>query len=315
MDSPLVKKSFGQNIRLYRNYYIMLMPAVILIFIFCYLPMYGVVISFQDYKIGKGISGSEWVGLKQFKILFTSSSFYVVLRNTLLISLYKIIALTVCPILLALMLNEIINQKFKKVVQTISYLPHFLSWVVIGGVMIEILSPERGIVNYVIQLFGGTPLYFLAKPEWFRSIVVLSAIWAEVGWGSIIYIASISSIDIQTYEAAKIDGANRLKQAIHITLPSIYSVIVVMLILSIGGIMSAGFDQIFNMYSPLVYSTGDIIDTYIYRYGFGGTGTTGSVQINYSLSTAVGLFKNIIGFIMLFGANIVSKKISDYGVW
>jgi len=295
-----------------RVYYLMLVPAIILIFIFCYIPMYGIIIAFQDYRIGNGILGSQWVGLKHFRILFGSATFYQIFRNTVLISLYKFIAINTIPLLLALMMNEVYHRKFKRVIQTVSYLPYFLSWVVVGGIVIEVLSPERGLVNSLIQLFGGKSIYFITQPEWFRAVLVASDAWKNAGWSSILYLATLSSIDPQLYDAAKIDGANRLQQVKHITLPALYSVVIILMILSLGQIMNAGYEQVLNLYSPLVYNVGDIFDTYIYRIGI--TGNNQQVP-DYSLSTAVGLFKNVIGFFLVLSTNMISKKISDYGVW
>ncbi|NSW89635.1 MAG: sugar ABC transporter permease [Firmicutes bacterium] len=291
----------------YKYLFLLLTPALILTFIFHYVPMYGIIIAFKDYKMIKGILGSDWAGFTHFQTMFTSPSFFEILRNTIIISLYRLIFGFPAPIILALMLNEIMHNKYKKIIQTISYLPHFMSWVVIGGILREVLSPQRGIVNYLIQLLGGKSIYFLADPLWFRTVLIISGIWQSVGWGSIIYLASIANIDIEMYEAAIIDGANRFQQAFHITVPMMYPVITVLLILSIGNILNAGFDQIFNLYTPLVYRVADIIDTYIYRRGL--------IESDYGFATAVGLFKNVIGFFLVIGTNFITKRISEYGVW
>jgi len=291
----------------YKYLFILLAPAIILTIIFNYIPMYGIVIAFKDYKMVKGIMGSKWIGFAHFKTLFSSPSFFEVMRNTILISIYRIVFGFPAPIILALLLNEVRSTKYKKLVQTVSYLPHFMSWVGIGGIIKELLSPQRGIVNYIIQLLGGKQIYFLIDPAWFRSILIISGIWQGVGWGSIIYLATIAGIDIEMYEAAIIDGANRLKQALYITIPMLYPVITVLLILNIGNILNAGFDQIFNLYTPPVYCVADIIDTYIYRRGL--------LESDYGLATAVGLFKNVIGFALVIGTNFITRRISDYGVW
>jgi len=307
MQKTLTGNSFSKRTWKYRYLYALLLPALILVLVFHYLPMYGIVIAFKDFKLVKGIAGSDWIGFTNFRKLLMSPSFYEVIRNTIVISLLKLIFTFPAPIILALMFNELLNQKFKKLVQTISYLPYFMSWVVIGGILINILSPERGIVNYIIKLFGGGGIYFLADSSWFRPVLVMSSIWQGAGWGSVLYLASITGIDSELYEAAKIDGANRLQQAMRITVPLMYPVITVMLILSIGNILNAGFDQVFNLYTPPVYSVADILDTYIYRRGL--------VESDYGFATAVGLFKNVIGFSLVVGSNYVSKKISEYGVW
>jgi putative aldouronate transport system permease protein len=309
---PLIRKSsrfaeLRRDLSRHSSSFLLLAPALILVFIFSYVPMYGVVIAFKDYRIMKGILGSSWVGLAQFRKLFLSPSFLEVLNNTIVISFYRLVFGFPAPIVLALLLNEIRATRFKKTVQTISYLPHFMSWIVISGILIEILSPQRGVVNQIIRAFGGKPIYFLAEADWFRAVLIVSGIWQGVGWGSVIYLAAIAAIDQELYEAARIDGANRLQQALLVTLPLLTPVMAVLLILSIGSILNAGFDQIFNLYSAMVYRVADILDTYIYRRGL--------IETDYSFATAAGLFKNVIGFFLVIGANIFSKRVSEYGVW
>jgi len=271
--------------------------------------MYGIVLAFKDYMIVDGILGSPWVGFKHFNRLFSSASFFELITNTLTISFQRILFGFPAPIIFALLLNEIKVEKFKKIVQSISYLPHFMSWVILGGIVMELLSPTRGVINYIITIFGGEPIYFLTEVKYFRTILIVSGIWAGVGWGSIIYLAAISGIDIQQYEAAVIEGASRFQRAIYITLPSIMPVISISFILNIGGIMNAGFDQIFNLYNPMVYKVADILDTYVYRVGI--------QDMEYSFSTAVGLFKNVVGLIMVVITNFITSKLSnnEYGLW
>lgn len=296
-----------KSVKKYKYMYLFLMPAIIWFFIFYYIPIYGVTIAFKDYSLTKGILGSSWVGFEHFERMFHSPEFTRVLRNTLVISFLKLIFVYTSGIFLALALNELLHDKFKKVVQSISYLPHFLSWVIIGSIMVEILSPSSGLVNQIIMALGGKPIYFLAETEWFVPILIISDIWQSIGWGSIIYLAAISGIDPQLYEAATMDGAGRFKKMWHITLPSIANVIIIMMIFNVGNIMNAGFDQIFNLYNPKVYEVADIIDTYVYRVGL--------VQMNFSFSTAVGLFKNVIGLILVLMVNRLANRYGQTGLW
>ena len=288
-------------------YYILLIPVLLYFLLFHYKAMYGVVIAFKDYRVLDGIMGSPWAGLKYFKRLFGSIVFYRVLGNTIIISLLRMAFGFPAPIVLALLLNEIRHMMFKRVVQTISYLPHFISWVVLGGIIRELLSPSRGAVNFLISLLGGKPIYFLASNEYFRAVLISTGIWQSVGWGSIVYLAAIAGISPELYQAARIDGANRLQQVVHITLPSIMPVMTIIFLLSLSRILNAGFDQIFNLYNPLVYKTADIIDTYVYRVGL--------INYEYSFATAVGLFKNVIGFALVIIVNFVTDRFSDYGLW
>jgi putative aldouronate transport system permease protein len=297
----------GVRIVKMRWYYLFLLPAMVVMVLFHYKPMYGIVIAFKDYQILDGILGSPWVGLAHFRRLFDSALFYRVLANTAIISCLRIVFGFPAPILLALLLNEVKSFRYKRVVQTISYLPHFISWVVLGGIIKEVLSPSRGAVNYIISLLGGKPIYFLAEPSWFRTVLIATGVWQGVGWGSIVYLAAISSIDVQQYEAAHIDGATRLQQARLITLPSIMPVVTVLFLLSLSSILNAGFDQVFNLYNSMVMSVGDIIDTYVYRVGLLG--------FEYSFATAVGLFKNVIGFVLVVTVNAITGRFSEYGLW
>jgi len=285
----------------------MLLPGLIHYIIFRYGPIYGITIAFKDYRLIDGIIGSPWAGLKHFKILFGTSDVWEVFRNTLIISTYKLVFGFPAPIILALLINEIQNIGYKKVIQTVSYMPHFLSWVVLSGLVVNFLSPSTGPINGLLRALGKEPIFFVASPKYFRAVLVISSIWKEIGWNSIIYLAAISNVDIQLYESAVLDGANKLKQAIYITLPSITSVIVIMLIFSVGGIVNDDFDQIFNLYSPVVYSVADVFSTYVYRMGL--------ENALYSFSTAAGLFKNIIAFALIIATNYIARKLSDYSLW
>lgn len=287
----------------WRWHYLFLLPAIACIFIFSYIPMYGVIIAFKNYRFVDGILGSPWVGFENFEKFIKGMFFSRVLVNTLLISFYRLIFGFPAPIILALLLNEINNRVFKKITQTISYLPHFISWVILSGIIIEMLDPTRGSINYLISLFGLKPIYFLTKPEYFRPIIVITGIWQGIGWGTIIYLAALSGIDTEQIESAYIDGAKRFHVIRWIILPSIMPVISIVFILNLGGILNAGFDQIFNLYNPTVYITGDIIDTYVYRSGL--------VDMQYSFSTAVGLFKNVVGFLLLITVNMFVRKINN----
>lgn len=307
LNKPKYQSRKALKMKEYAGYYIFLAPVILYYIVFRYLPMYGNLIAFQDFYPLKGMMGSEWVGLKHFKTMFTGLYFLPVLRNTLIISFYKLIFGFPAPIILALILNEVKSKSFKKVAQTISYLPHFLSWVVISGLVIEMLSPSRGPINHFIQLLGFEPIFFMGEAQYFRSILVGSGIWQGIGWGSIIYLAAISNVDPQLYEAAQIDGATRLQRIRYITLPSIAPVVTIMLIFAVGGIIKDNFGQIYNLLNLQVMSTGDVISTYTYDQGL--------VKMNYSYSSAVSLFKNIVSFSMVFIANKVSKSISEYGIW
>lgn len=296
-----------KQIRPHWEMYVLLLPGILFMLLFKYTPMYGVLIAFQDFNIFSGIGDSPWVGLQQFEKLFQSSEFAQVLINTLLISFYKIVLLFPLPILIALLLNEVRVLWFKKMVQTIVYLPHFLSWVIISSLFVTILSPSGGMVNELIKMFSGTPIAFFTDNSVFRSLVVFTAGWKEAGWNAIIFIAAIAGIEQEQYEAAEIDGAGRIQQMIHITLPGILPTIVLMFILRIGNVLEAGTEQILTMYNPIVYETGDVIGTYVYRMGLG--------KLDYSFSTAVGLFNSVVGFLLVILGNQLSKKLLKRSIW
>jgi len=287
--------------------YLLLLPGLLLILLFRYVPMYGVVIAFQDYNIYKGIGGSEWVGFDQFERLFRSPDFGEVLTNTVVISLYKLAASFSLPIILSLLLNELRSVLFKRFAQSIVYLPHFISWVIFSGIIITFLNPVDGMVNVVIRHFGGAPVDFLGDVRYFRSVLVLSDVYKEVGWGTIIYLAAISGVSADLYEAARIDGANKLRQMWHVTLPAIRPVIIILVILSLANILEAGFQQIFLLYNALVYDVADIIDTYVYRVGI--------QQADYSYATAAGLFKSAVAMILILTVNKIVKLTGQDGLW
>jgi putative aldouronate transport system permease protein len=290
-----------------KSLYLMLIPGIAFYFIFYYLPMGGIVIAFKDFDIFSGIIGSEWVGFTHFKTLFSSDIFYRVFRNSLAISFYKLAVCFPVPILLAIMLNEIKHEIFKRSIQTIVYLPYFLSWVVIAGIVINLLSPSNGIINVIIKSTGGDPINFLASKTKFRTILVLSDLWHGMGWNTIIFLAALTKLDPQLYEAAKIDGAGRIRQIISITLPGIKSTIIVLLLVKIGNIMNNGFEQIFLLYNPNVYEVADVFETYVYRIGL--------VDARYDFATAVGLFKSCVAFVMLVTANTLARRFGERGIF
>jgi len=287
--------------------YLMLIPGILFLLLFKYTPMYGIVIAFKDFNIYDGLAASPWVGMEHFEKLFLSEDFARVFKNTLIISIYKIFFLFPLPILLAVLMNEIKNMVFKRGIQTIVYLPHFLSWVIVSGLFLQLLSTNGGLINKMIVGLGGESIAFFMNTEVFRSVLISSAGWKEVGWGMIIYLASIATIDPQLYEAAKIDGASRFRQIWHITLPGLVPIIILMFILRLGNILEAGTEQILVMYNSIVYEVADVIGTYVYRIGLG--------QQDYSFSTAVGLFDSVIGFILIITGNYLSRKFLKRGIW
>ena len=286
--------------------YVMVLPVVIYLIIFNYIPMFGIVIAFQKFLPTKGFLGSEWIGLKNFKVLFGSPDFVLILRNTLSISLLRLICGFPAPIILSLLLNEIRNTRFKKTIQTITYMPHFLSWVIVGGLVTTMLALD-GPLNTIIKYLGGNPVAFITSERAFRPILVFSGIWKDVGWNTLFYIAAIANIDSSLYEAAVIDGASRWKQTIYVTIPSIKGIIIVLLIFAVGGIMNAGFEQVLLLQNPLVRDVSEIIDTYVYKVGIQNT--------NYGFGTAVGLFKSVVGTIMIIITNYAANKVGEDGLW
>jgi len=295
--------------KILRNYelYIFILPALFYFLIFHYGPMYGIQIAFKNFIPTKGIWGSPWVGLKHFRNFFDSYYFSVLIKNTIGISLYSLVAGFPIPILLALMLNEVKNNKFKKLVQNITYAPHFISTVVMAGMIVAFLSPSNGVVNGVIKLLGGEPIAFMTRSDMFKSIYVWSGVWQGAGWGSIIYLATLSGIDKQLHEAAIVDGATRLQRIWYINVPGITPTMVIMLIMNCGSIMSVGFEKVFLLQNALNMEASDVISTYVYRIGL--------LNAQYSFSAAVGLFNSVINFVLLVTVNTISKRISETSLW
>ncbi len=284
----------------------MILPGVILIFIFNYIPMYGALIAFEKYNPAKGIFGSEWVGLKYFKMFFSNPLAWRLIKNTFLLGFYSLLFGFPAPIILALLMDQIRNLPFKKAIQTISYFPHFISTVVIVGLIKEFFAAD-GFINLIIKIFGGDSISFLTKASWFRTIFIGSGIWQGIGWGTIIYLAALSNVDPQLNEAAAIDGANRWQKVRYISWPAILPTTTIMLIFAISGILGSDFQKILLMYSPSTYSTADIISTYVYREGIQGG--------RYEYSAAIGLLMNLVSCVLIIGANKASKTLSDNSLW
>ncbi len=287
--------------------YLLITPVIIYFLVFQYWPMYGVQIAFKDFLAVKGIWNSPWVGFKHFERFFSNYQFWRLLKNTLGISIYQLAVGFPLPILLALMMNEVGNKYFKKTVQMATYAPHFLSTVVLAGMVISFLSPTNGIINSLITFFGGKPIYFMAEPGWFKTIFVFSGVWQNAGWGSIIYMAALAGIDPSLYEAAEIDGASKIKRILYVTIPGILPTAIILLILDSGKIMNVGFEKSFLMQNPLNISSSEVISTYVYKSGLVGA--------QYSFATAVGLFNSVVNFILLLTVNKISKSTSETGLW
>lgn len=286
--------------------YVMLLPAVIIVFIFSYIPIYGIIIAFQDYQPIHGFWGSPVIGLKWFRTLFRMPDFIQILNNTVVIALLKMTLNQFIAILFALLLNELKGKSYKRIIQTLTYLPYFLSWVVIGGVFITILSVD-GAFNSVLESIGVGRIFFLGSNKWFRPTVIITDIWKNFGWNSILYISALSGINEELYESAVIDGATRWKQTLHVTLPGILSTIILLACLNLGGILNAGFEQILVMYNAAVYETGDILDTFLYR--------TGLVDAQFSLATALGLMKSLVGFTLILISYKMAEKLANYQIF
>ncbi|MEC0135725.1 ABC transporter permease subunit [Paenibacillus macerans] len=285
----------------------MLLPAVVLTIIFRYVPIAGLSIAFMDYQPVFGFFDQRWIGWDNFEYVFNLPGFFNVLWKTLFIAVMKIIGNLIVPVVFALLLNEVRNRLFKQSVQTMLYLPHFLSWVALAGVLIDILSPSSGIINNTLAALGIKPIFFLGNPETFPYTLVITDVWKEFGWGTIIYLAAITTIDPTQYEAAIIDGAGRWKQTLHVTLPALAPVILLLMVLGIGNVLQAGFDQVYNLYSPQVYSTGDIIDTLVYRIGI--------VDVQFGPATAVGFFKSAVSFVLIVIGYKLANKWAGYKVF
>ena len=286
--------------------YFMIIPVLIFYLVFMYKPMYGAIIAFMDYRPAKGILGSDWVGVEQFVRFFHSPYFYRLIRNTIVLSIYSLLFCFTAPILLALLLNEVKGKRFKSITQTVSYLPHFISMVVAVGMIKEFCMTD-GLINDIIVFFGGERSALLQNPALYRTIYIISDIWQEVGWGSIIYLAALAGIDSERYEAAAIDGAGKFRQMIHVTIPGIMPTVTIMLILRIGSLMNMGYEKTILLYNSSTYETADIISSYIYRVGL--------LEQNWSYSTAIGLFNSVINCILLLAANRISKKVTETSLW
>ena len=288
--------------------HLMLIPGVMAVLIFSYLPMCGLVIAFQRYIPAKGFFGNQdWVGWDNFQYIFTMPNFIPVLTNTLTIAIWKIVVGMVFPIIVSLLLNEVVKIRFKKAIQTIIYFPYFISWVVFAGILIDILSQNDGVFNDLLAALGLGRHFFLGNKDLFQGTLIISDEFKNFGFGTVVYLAAITSIDPTLYEAAGIDGAGRIKQTIHITLPGMSMIIVLMMVLNLGNVLNAGFDQVFNLYSPAVYSTGDIIDTLVYRIGL--------VDFRYAPATAVGLFKSVVSMILISTSYLCAYKFFDYRIF
>ncbi|MCL2867051.1 MAG: ABC transporter permease subunit [Clostridia bacterium] len=290
-----------------RYLYMLLVPCVVYFMVFSYAPMFGLVTAFQEFKYSKGIWGSPWVGFDQFRYLFGLKDFYRVLGNSITLSVLRLLLCFPVPIILSLMLNEIPFPRYKRVTQTFIYLPYFISWVIIGGIMVNLLSPTWGIINMVIKSLGGEAVFFLGKDRYFRGIAIISHIWKQAGWDTIIYLAAITAINPDLYEAATIDGASRLKRVWHVTLPGIRSTIVILLLLSVGGLMSNGFEQMRILQNGSNLQVSDVFETYTYRIGL--------VNGRLSFASAVGFFNSVVGFVLLTCANFIAKLCGEEGLF
>lgn len=306
---PSNKKDLSGRMKKYLPFYMFLIPGLVIVILFSYLPMYGIIIAFKDFKMARGIVGSEWVGLTHFQKIFTDPNFYRVMFNTLKISLLSLLTSFPVTIIFALLINEVMNMKFKRTVQTITYLPHFLSWVVVGGFVYQILSPSSGLLNSILLSLGviEKPIYFMVEQDMFIPIYLITSLWKSTGYSIVIYLSTIAGIDQGLYESATIDGANRFQRVLHITLPAIAPTVCTLLILNVSSLMSVGFDPIFNLYNPATYPVADVISTYVYRKGM--------IEAQYDLTTAIGLFQNVIGLILIMTSNWLARKANpDYRI-
>lgn len=304
------QSAFQKTLKLMkRNYilYLFLIPAALYLALYHYAPMYGIQLAFKDYIPAKGIWGSPWVGMKWFNTFFSSPRFWVLLKNTVIISLYSLIASFPTPVILALIINNVSNSKLRRFSQTVTYIPHFISVVVLVGMISVFFSPRSGFVNTIIQLFGAEPIYFMGEPQYFRHMYVWSGVWQSTGWGSIIYLAALAGVGPELHEAAIIDGASRLKRIWHIDLPAIMPTMVILLIMNCGQVMNVGFEKIYLMQNSLNQVYSEVISTYTYKIGL--------LQAEYSYSTAIGLFNNVINFIILIAVNKIAGKLSGSSLW
>lgn len=303
MRNPTIQNS------LYKNwpFHLMILPSLIFLILFNYVPMAGIVMAFQDFKPWLGITGSEWIGLDNFRYLFERQDSVQVIWNTLIIAALKILFNLIIPFTFALFLNELRIDLFKRSVQTLVYLPHFLSWVILGGILTDILSTDGGIVNRALGAIGIEPIFFLGNGDWFRITVITSDVWKEFGFGTVVFLAALAGVNPSLYEAAEVDGASRLKQTFHITIPAMLPITVVVGTLALGNILNAGFDQIFNLYNPLVYTKGDIIDTFVYR--------TAIINGEMGFGTAIGLFKSAISMVLIVISYRMAYKLANYRIF
>ncbi|ETT69738.1 binding-protein-dependent transport systems inner membrane component [Paenibacillus sp. FSL R7-277] len=290
-----------------KTLWLLFLPCLLYYLIFRYAPMFGLVITFKDYNLFKGIWASDWVGLKYYRMFFENPDFWPLMKNTLLLGLYKLVFGFPAPVILAILLNEVRKAAFKKFVQTVSYLPHFISNVIVASMVIMFLSPTGGLINNLLGTFGIGPINFMNEPGMFRGIYVLSEIWQHIGWETIIYLAALTAIDPQLYEAADMDGASRMRKIWHVTLPGISPAIVITLILNIGKVLEIGFEKVFLMQNPAIYDTADIISTYVYRVGM--------EQGNFSYGASIDLFMGIISLIFIYSANYISRRVSETSLW
>ncbi len=298
------KKSFAETIKSQWQYYAMLLPGVVITFIFCYIPLYGVIIAFEDYNVSAGFS-SPWVGLKNFTYLFSQPTFVRTIWNTLFISVWKLALGVVVPVTFAILLNEMRSNKLKRFYQTLIYIPNFLSWIIMAGVLMDILASD-GAINMILHSLGFESVNFLGSASVFPWTMIISDIWKGFGYGTVVYLAALTGIDPGLYESAYMDGATRWQQIVKITIPLLMPTIILMTILSLGNVLNAGFDQIYNMYSPAVWETGDIIDTYVYRLGI--------VQAQYAVGAAVGLFKSLISAVLVIVSYVLADKLAGYRI-
>jgi len=300
---------FWSALRKYKALYLLMLPGILYYLIFKYAPMYGIIIAFQDFSIGRGIMNSKFVGMKHFyEFFYVTPDAWKLIRNTIMLNLYDLIFHFPAPIILAILFHELRNRTFKRIVQSVSYMPHFLSTVVIAGILVNFLSPTTGVINHLlVRLFGMEPIMFLGMPEWFRTIYVGSEIWQRVGWGTILYLAAIAGIDPTLYEAAKIDGANRFQQIRHITLVGMQPVMIILFVLTLGNFMEIGFQKIILIYNSMNYETSDVINTFVYRRGL--------LDADFSFATAVGLFQSAVGFVLVVAANRIVRKYSETSLW
>ena len=298
----------GGRFRKELPFHLMLLPGVIIVFIYMYIPLSGLIIAFQKFIPAKGLFGNQkWIGWDNFIYLYNLPGAHSALRNTVIIAFFKIVLHLLIPITVSILLNEITHTGFRRVSQTLIYLPHFLSWIILGGILIDILSPSDGIVNRLLGLFGMEPIFFLGSNDYFRGTLIISDVWKEFGFNTIIYLAAITNIDPNQYEAATIDGANRFQRMLYITLPNMRMIIVLMMVLSLGNVLNAGFDQVYNLYSKQVYSTGDILDTFIYRIGL--------LDAQFGVATAMGMFKSVVSTIFISVSYFCAYKFADYRIF